>query len=261
MDKNLIIEAETKNGYIAYYKNDGAFVNSLKNNVIFETDLVMQNIQDIVLNAKIVIDGGAHAGSHTILYKKINPDLTIHSFEPQSRMFDLLSHNVMKNKLDKVFLYNLALANKATKVNMATSVTDLYYDENREYVKKENGEYLEAVFTNISYGDENPFNLGGLGFGDGGEEVSTTTIDSLELAGCDFIKLDIEGAEILALYGAVDTINRYRPKILFEYNHHQLSDRYFNMFALNKETPFEFLEKLGYQIKEIEADNYLASPQ
>ena len=100
MNRNLIVEAETKNGYISYYKNDIAFVNHLhRENPIFETDLVMEHLAEIVREAKVIIDGGAHAGSHTILYKSINPDVVVHAFEPQSKMFDLLSHNVKQNKL------------------------------------------------------------------------------------------------------------------------------------------------------------------
>jgi FkbM family methyltransferase len=259
IDKSLIVEAETANGYVAYYKNDLAFVHHLQEeNAIFETGIVLEHLADIVKNSKTIIDGGAHAGSHSILYKSINPNVTIHAFEPQSKLFDLLSHNIKQNNFENVFVYNLALANKSIKVKMATSVSDVFYDENNEYARLENGQLHEAVYTNISYGDDNPFNLGGLGFGEDGEEVATTTIDSLDLSECDFIKLDIEGAEILALHGAANTLEKYKPVIMFEYNHHQLEDNYLKIFDLQRETPFEFLEKIGYSILTIGSDNYLA---
>jgi hypothetical protein len=44
------------------------------------------------------------------------------------------------------------------------------------------------------------------------------TIDSMDLPGCDFLKLDIEGYECQALRGAIDTIKKYRPWIWIEYN-------------------------------------------
>jgi FkbM family methyltransferase len=259
IDKSLIVEAETKNGYISYYKNDLAFVNHLqRENPIFETDLVMNYLSQIVKSAEVIIDGGAHAGSHTILYKSINPDVTVHAFEPQSKMFDLLSHNVKQNNFNNVFLHNLALANKPSVTKMATSVADVYYDENHEYVRLENGDLHEAIFTDISYGDDNVFNLGGLGFGEDGEEVSTVTIDSLNLSRCDFIKLDLEGAEPLALSGATETIKKFYPTILFEHNHHQLSDDIYKHFEASKKTSFEILFLLGYTITPVGSDNYLA---
>jgi FkbM family methyltransferase len=259
IDKNLIVEAETQNGYIAYYKNDIAFVNHLQlENPIFETDIVMNHLADIVKGAKVIIDAGAHAGSHTILYKSINPDVTIHAFEPQLKMFELLSYNIKQNNFNDVFLYNLALANKAYTTRMATSVSDAHYDENHNHVMLENGELDYVVHTNISYGDDNVFNLGGVGFGEDGEEVSTVTIDSLNLEQCDFIKMDIEGAEPLALSGATETIKKFYPAILFEHNTQQLSNEMYQHFGASRETSFEILSSLGYEIAAVGTDNYLA---
>jgi FkbM family methyltransferase len=259
IDKSLIVESQTKNGYIAYYKNDLAFVNHLQQeNAIFETGIVMNHLANIVKASKVIIDGGAHAGSHTTLYKSINPNVVVHAFEPQLKMFELLSHNVKQNNFNNVFLYNLALANKALATRMGTSVSDVYYDENHEYMRLENGELYESVYTNVSYGDDNIFNLGGLGFGEDGEEVSTITIDSLRLNQCNFIKLDLEGAEPLALSGAMETIKKFHPTILFEHNHHQLSDEMYKHFGASKKTSFEILSELGYIITPIGDDNYLA---
>lgn len=260
IDNNLIVEATTSSGYISYYKNDAAFVGCLEvSGQIFETDLVVKYLDGIIKNSKVIVDGGAHAGSHTVLYKSINPDVAIHAFEPQSKMFDLLSHNVKQNNFNNVFLHNLALANKTSITRMGTSVSDVYYDENHEYVRLENGQLHEAVYTNISYGDDNVFNLGGLGFGEDGEEVRTTTIDSLSLDRCDFIKLDLEGAEPLALSGALETIKKFRPIILFEHNHHQLSDKIYEEFGVSERTSFEILYSLGYTITPVGPDdNYLA---
>jgi FkbM family methyltransferase len=259
MNRNLIVEAETKNGYISYYKNDIAFVNHLhRENPIFETDLVMEHLAEIVAESKVIVDGGAHAGSHTILYKSINPDVVVHAFEPQSKMFDLLSHNVKQNKLTGIFLYNLALANKESIVKMATSVLDLYHGPDGNPVILENGDLRTNIYTNISYGDDNIFNLGGVGFGEDGEEVKAVTIDSLSLDACDFIKLDLEGAEPLALIGATETIKKLHPTVLFEHNHHQLSDKMYEEFGAEKKTSFEILSSLGYSVTPVGSDNYLA---
>jgi len=252
INTDLIVEASTDRGYISYYKNDIAFVRNLEiNGTIFETDLVTEYLSNIIKESLVVVDGGAHAGSHIILYKSINPDITIHAFEPQSRMFELLSHNINRNSFKNVFLYNLALANKDSAVEMGTSVVDIFYENNQEHT---------AVYADISYGDENTFNLGGLGFGVGGEEVKTTTIDKLSLERCDFIKLDLEGSEPLALLGATSTIKKFSPIILFEHNYHQLSEDLYKHFNVEKTTSFEILNTLGYAIEPIGTDNYLAYP-
>lgn len=51
---------------------------------------------------------------------------------------------------------------------------------------------------------------------DGYEVRKTRTIDSLELPCCDAIFLDIEGAELMALEGAKETIKQFRPVITLE---------------------------------------------
>lgn len=48
------------------------------------------------------------------------------------------------------------------------------------------------------------------------EKRTTTTIDALNLPCCDAIFLDIEGAELLALEGAKETVKQFRPVITLE---------------------------------------------
>ncbi len=52
--------------------------------------------------------------------------------------------------------------------------------------------------------------------------IPVRTLDSLELAACHVVKIDIEGAEPHAFRGAVNTIARHRPYILSELNGAQL---------------------------------------
>lgn len=54
----------------------------------------------------------------------------------------------------------------------------------------------------------------------------------------DFIKVDVEGGELAVLRGAVDTLRRYRPTILFECTSSGLSS-----FGFTSAQVFEFLSK------------------
>ncbi len=58
----------------------------------------------------------------------------------------------------------------------------------------------------------------------GGEECPQYTIDSLLAGGIvprvDFIKMDIEGSEVEALYGAAQTVQKFRPKLSLCAYHH-----------------------------------------
>jgi len=46
--------------------------------------------------------------------------------------------------------------------------------------------------------------------------IPVITIDSLNLPDCDLIALDVEGAELIALQGAEQTVKRHRPVIITE---------------------------------------------
>ena len=50
----------------------------------------------------------------------------------------------------------------------------------------------------------------------GGGDIRATTVDALQLNSCGFIKLDLEGADGLALVGASKTITQYRPVVMVE---------------------------------------------
>jgi FkbM family methyltransferase len=84
------------------------------------------------------------------------------------------------------------------------------------------------------------------GSGDQGAEEITVEVDTLdhqaaELGRLDYIKIDIEGAEISCLRGARQTVNRYRPLISVEYGMPGYS-----MFGNTAMTLFEWARECGY---------------
>lgn len=72
-------------------------------------------------------------------------------------------------------------------------------------------------------------------------EVPVITIDSLKLEACDGLWLDLEGSELFALQGAVETIKRFGPTIRIEDK--GLDARFFNVPRGEVQT---FLAGLGY---------------
>jgi FkbM family methyltransferase len=70
--------------------------------------------------------------------------------------------------------------------------------------------------------------------------IPVITIDSLNLPACDLIALDIEGAEFVALQGAVETIGKYHPTLILEDKGHV---RRFNQTSQEMHT---WLRHLGY---------------
>ena len=186
---------------------------------MFEEDLIRNKLGPYVEKAKYIVDAGANIGCHTVSYAKINPSALIWSFEPQKETFGFLEKNVRYNELaDRVHIFQKALSYKEGTAQLVNESTQAWPGHG--------------------------VNRGGIGFGEGGEEVGTVTLDSLDLPGLDFMKIDVEGAEGLVLKGAVNTIRKFKPVITFEHNFQRVDPKTVGLEVVP--TPFEVLVDLGY---------------
>ena len=76
-------------------------------------------------------------------------------------------------------------------------------------------------------------------------EVEAVRLDDLALERVDLLKVDVEGAEPLVFRGARATLERHRPKILFEVNPLQLA----RVSGSDVRQVFAYLDSLGYEIR------------
>jgi FkbM family methyltransferase len=77
--------------------------------------------------------------------------------------------------------------------------------------------------------------------------VPCVAIDDMRLEGLDLLKLDVEGAELYALKGALSTLERERPVVVIEQN--SASQR----FKLPWYAAAEWLQRLGmYEVARVE---------
>jgi FkbM family methyltransferase len=80
--------------------------------------------------------------------------------------------------------------------------------------------------------------------------VETRRLDGLVLGRIDMAKIDVEGAELMVLRGAAETLARDRPALLVEYD-----ERNTTAFGYKPEKIMEFLKTLGYtHFEQLEAD-------
>ena len=142
-----------------------------------ETKIVKENIK----KNDVVVDVGANIGYYTLLMAKNNA--VVHSFEPESKNFNLLQKNVSVNN----FSSNVTLYNKA--------------------VSNFNGS-SKLVLSEFSPGQHKLLNSR---FGTKSIDIEVTMID---LDKIDFAKIDVEGAEFNVLKGMKILPN----KILIEFN-------------------------------------------
>jgi len=147
----------------------------------------------------IVVDAGANLGQYALLAaRQVGTGGQVHSFEPSSRMFEELQFNVNLNGLASICTCNQqALSNTCGTAQLSQ------YEPGAE------------VFGSL--GTQQRDNKIILGY----ETVETTTLDiyvqKKNVIHIDLIKIDIEGAELLALQGAKQILSKPNaPAILIE---------------------------------------------
>lgn len=172
----------------------------------------------------IIFDIGAMAGDHTIAYCRVASALggQVVAIEAGKDSYECLAHNAQKFE-GKVVLVNAAVCNvhggtarfTVNATNMGASVVSDHT--------------TEEVASN---------------------EVRTITLDGFcEDAGIfaghlpvSFIKYDIEGYEHLALKGSINTLRRYRPILLIEFNNFRLAEN-----GSSYKDIYDFLLSMNYQ--------------
>ena len=157
-------------------------------------------ICDFLLQSKpkiTIYDVGSNIGTHTVaLALRFGDRVQLRAFEAQRQIYYMLCGNVAINGLDNVYCEYAAVSNASG--SLLIQVPD--YNEINNF----GGVELQDPVHSDNQTMNKPAT----------ESVATVTIDSFNEP-VDFIKMDIEGMEHLALAGAVNTL-MHRPVCFVE---------------------------------------------
>jgi hypothetical protein len=226
------MEVDTPNGRFMVDMDDVYIRNHMATHRVYESHIINGFIRPYIKKSQIIVDVGANIGCHAVSYAGFNPQCKIWAFEPQKKLHDILIHNVnMNNYSERIEVFNCGLGHENQKTSLGR---------------------LETVWCPTNSGH----NKGGLGIGEGGETMEMITLDSLNLPGLDFMKIDVEGAEGLVIQGAAETIKKYKPIIFFEHNKQAIDPKVLGLDHVP--SPFMALTALGYKTFEyVDWDNYI----
>jgi FkbM family methyltransferase len=157
-----------------------------------------------------VVEVGANMGSHSVDMARACAPGPFYAFEPQPRLFQILCANLALNDIGNALAYPDACGEVEG----------------------------EAMVPLVDY--TQPGNFGGLSLGgtDGpGLAVRVRPLDTLNLAACGLLKIDVEGFEAQVIRGARGTILRCRPVIYIE------NDR-----ADQQQELISLIAELGYRL-------------
>lgn len=192
----------------------------------FEGD-EMRAIKKIIKNDWTVFDVGANVGWYSLNLVKSFSNLNIFAFEPVPSTFKYLLTNLALNDADGVSAHNIGLSNEE-------GTKDMYF-------------YREGM-GNASLLD--------LSERENVEKVSTqfTTMDkfaSQHDLKPDFIKCDVEGAELFVFQGAIETLKRDKPVVFTE-----MLRKWSAKFNYHPNDIIDFFSNLGYQCYTVENDTF-----
>lgn len=167
----------------------------------------------------IVIDAGANEGILTLIYsKKVQRAGNVYAFEPDSKNLNTFKRNIELNR----------------------ETGNIYLQEKGLWSNNSFIEFYETgtVGASVFYEGKNSVK----------KRIEVTSIDEFirqnDIQKLDFIKMDIEGAEIEALKGAVETLKFLKPNFAIASYH--LIDKEYTYLKLEA-----FFKELDYPFKTV----------
>jgi hypothetical protein len=167
-----------------------------------------EKVLPYVQKKEIMIQAGGNCGY--LLSTFVDHFNTIYTFEPDPVNFYCLNQNVQSSNVIKM---QCCLGN--TPIPVAV----------QQLVRPERLHDIGGV------------HVSGSGF------TPTIVIDNLNLPSCDLIQLDVEGYELNALLGAIETIKKYKPVLCIEF-----CEKWLNRYQSNSDMIFNLLKDLNYKL-------------
>lgn len=117
------------------------------------------------------------------------------------------------------------------------------------------GYHRQFVSTSQERRDGKPDPHEGITHVSGAGPIPTMRVDDLALPVCDLLQLDLEGFELYALQGAVDTLARCRPVLCIEIN------KSVGFLGIEQDTVRRFVVEAGYRFVERLQSDEVFAPQ
>ncbi len=201
------IQFGNKNFFFTFFPNNQ--IDGGKGILLYREKIepLMEFGSSLISDNNVIIDGGANQGIYSMAFASVSKSNKIFAVEPFKYCHKIINHNKKINKFNNIKIIKKVLSNKISSYKL---------------------DYSNNIGTSSII-----YNWGGKKI----LNIKSTTIDLIKkeykIKKIDIIKLDIEGAEVLALQGALKTIIKFKPKIIMECNKIQFKK-------------ISFLKKFGY---------------
>ena len=200
MNKDIIGKVNAKHGTFNFCHYDEYIGLSIREYGEY-SELELKTMLKFINEGDVIFDIGANIGCFSVPFaKKVGSNGKVYAFEPQKFIFNLLKENVECNELKNVQIFNNAIGD----ANTILELNDFDYSQ--------------------------PGNFGGIGLkedydnsycakikGTKKNKIKTLTLNNfLNLKKCNFIKIDVELMELDVLRGGNRFITKFRPIMWLE---------------------------------------------
>lgn len=166
---------------------------------------LLEIIKPYLKDNKVMVQAGGNCGMQIIKFAEFFD--YVYTFEPEPKNFYCLNRNLVYKNVIKI---QACLGDERGLVNLSPWGTE-----------------------------EIGFESGGYHVGEGKGYIPTLMIDDLGLDKCDLLQIDVEGYQLKALRGAINTIKKFKPVICTEL-------AWIERYGGTKEDVTLFLRELGY---------------
>lgn len=245
MQKRNIIQLTTKRGFTLNAFEGDSITREVQKKGEYDTN-TLDALSDILakIQPNISLDVGANIGNHALVIAEHSKKVV--AFEPVTFVFEVLKSNVKQNNLSNIVPVNLGLSDKSAEVvihiprngNLGSSSIEASAIESEQLT-------IRTV---------------------AGDDYLKQNFDCQQI---DFIKMDVEGHEAMALMGLAETIKKYQPLILLEWKspstidlfeqfglfeklfsgYDQYSLSYTSNKKVHADSSFGYLKRIFYKLK------------
>lgn len=174
-----------------------------------------------------VVDVGANVGFFSLAVLALVPKSNVHMFEPSPFPRGYLAKSIARNGLEsRVTLNHQALYSEPGEMDFCVHVgkhSALDGMRDTKYAFAGESTYIKVVVTTLD-----------------------SYVREAGMRRLDLLKIDVEGAELYVLQGARNTLQEFRPRVLFEIGQQNLDP-----YGLRPEDIYGFLQENGYNLQDM----------
>lgn len=136
---------------------------------------------------EVVVDAGSETGDYALICSKYYGASSVYVFEPNKDSFDVIKKNIKLNKCQNVKVFMVGISSVDAKQEVGfNGDTISWQDKGKDIV------------------------------------IEVRKLDSFHINSIDILKIDVEGNEIDAILGGIETIKRFKPRIIIETHSREL---------------------------------------